>query len=104
MSVSFPPGEALSHHRDCVAFAARCDGESLACRITYEALLSMPGALARDYLATFRAHRPAIELIATSLIQDGRARRGELVVLKVDVGGIRSTQEPRRRSSGTTQL
>jgi len=99
MSISFPPGETLSLHRDCVAFTALTEGQSVACRITFEALLSLPGALARDYLATFRAHRAGIETITASLIGDGRPRRGELVLLKVDIGSLQSTTTARTRAT-----
>jgi hypothetical protein len=104
MSISFPPGETLSLHRDCVAFSALSKGEAVACRITFEALLSLPGALARDYLATFRAHRTGIETITAGLINEGRSRRGELVLLKVDVGVLQGAHSARVRAVKSGQL
>jgi len=87
ITITFPPGEQLSRHRDCIAFTAHCDGAAVACRITFEALLKLPGALARDYIGTFRVHRPAIETLTASLLQEGRSRRGELVILMGDLRG-----------------
>lgn len=85
ITITFPPGERLSRYPDCIAFTAICDGSAIACRITFEALSSMPGARVRDFLTTFQIHRSVIEKTAMQLLQNGRSRGGQLAILNRDL-------------------
>ncbi|UEP25035.1 DUF1488 domain-containing protein [Burkholderia ambifaria] len=74
MQIAFPPEPPEYCGRDLVvAFSALVDGRCVQCAITAEALedhFGAPSLLERDLLASFEAHRSAIDAMARRMLEE----------------------------------
>jgi Protein of unknown function (DUF1488) len=81
--ITFPEG--AQGNEEFVEFRAQVDGETVQCRILFEALANrVEGQLSHaiDLLTVFRANRPAIETIARRLINSRRFEPDRSIIIR----------------------
>ena len=81
--ITFPEG--AQGNEEFVEFRAQVNGETIQCRILLEALANrFEGQLSNaiDLLTVFRAHRPAIEMLAKRLINSRRYEPDGSIVIR----------------------
>lgn len=81
-NIKFLHDETEDRNGPIVSFSAVCDGKTIECVISFEALRFQFAADYHDLLPAFTEHRRHIEQIAKKLIMEGRFEKDGRILIK----------------------